>query len=587
MEKQLNIPDYWEQISLVDDFIYVPTGVENYEGKKPYYSTGSIKTQANTVEGEYSSIDRPSRANRIAKKGDVLQARMKDTNKALIIDQGLDGALFSTGFFQVRPYNNTYSSKLLYYYLFSNSFLNEKNDLCSGSTQSALNDLQAKKLYIPLPPLAEQHRIVDKIESLFSELDSSVKNLKTAKEQLKYYHQSVLKSAFEGKLTATWRETNADRLETAETLVQWIKTEREEAYEEKLTEWKKTVKMSEMDVTMGKKTSKPTKHKELQPLSSDEIAELLELPNGWKWIKLGEAFSISGGLTKNASRDKMIQQVPFLRVANVYSNELKLDDIHTIGISDNEIERVLLHENDILIVEGNGSGDQIGRMAIWNGSIKGMVHQNHLIKARPSLFVNPKYCLYFFQSMAGRELITRVATSTSGLFTLNLFKVENLLLPLVAIDEQNQIVNEIESRFSEADMMERTIDESLIKAEKMRQSILKKAFEGKFVTQNSNEESVKELLERIKEEKIKYQKELKNQKKNKVKIVKKVSIVETLQKAENNTMKSKELWQQSQYHDDIEGFYAALKKEIEEYQTIEEYKNDENDQSYVRLRNAD
>ncbi|MFM7787783.1 MAG: restriction endonuclease subunit S, partial [Microcystis panniformis] len=97
-------------------------------------------------------------------------------------------------------------------------------------------------LSIPLPPLPEQHRIVEKIEELFSELDDGVASLKKALEQLKTYRQAVLKWAFEGKLTEKWRNTHQDSLEDADTLLEQIKAERKRHYQQQLEDWKQALK---------------------------------------------------------------------------------------------------------------------------------------------------------------------------------------------------------------------------------------------------------------------------------------------------------------------------------------------------------
>ena len=120
-----------------------------------------------------------------------------------------------------------------------------------------------------MPPLNEQHRIVAKIEELFSELDKGIENLKTAREQLKVYRQALLKHAFEGKLTAQWRAANPDKLETAAALLARIQTEREQRYQQQLQQWQ---------ATGG---SKPKAPKPLPPLTAEELAELPELPEGW------------------------------------------------------------------------------------------------------------------------------------------------------------------------------------------------------------------------------------------------------------------------------------------------------------------
>jgi len=113
--------------------------------------------------------------------------------------------------------------------------------------------------------------------------------------------------------------------------------------------------------------------------------------------------------------------------------------------------------------------------------------------------------------MNGRQLIQQVASSTSGLYTLNISKVENFTLPLCTIEEQHQIVKEIETRLSVCDKLEATIAEALQKSEALRQSILKRAFEGELLSEKELEEArnapdwepAEKLLERIKAEKEK------------------------------------------------------------------------------------
>jgi len=497
MENSLDIPEYWESISLVEDFYYIPTGVQEYKGKKEYYSTGSIKGNEYNPEGKYSFDERPSRANRLVEANDVLQARMKGTNKALLIDKNLDSSLFSTGFLQVRPYGDTYVSKLLYYYLYSSVFLKEKDELCSGSTQSALNDTNAKILRVPLPPFNEQKRIVEKIETLFSELDSGIESLKAAKAQLKRYRQSVLKSAFEGKLTEAWRKEYADELESAKTLLERIKVERDTAYEKKLTEWKEAVKVWEDGGKEGKKPVKPKKLKELPSLSDEELAELPELPEIWKWAKTNH-IALETILGKMLDKQKNKGELkPYLRNINVRWNSFDLSDLYEMRFEEGEEERYGLKKGDIVICEGG----EPGRCAIWNDEDSDIRIQKALHRMRlPLGLVDDRFVYYsiLFSSQTGRIENFFTGTTIKHLTGTGLAQFE---LPLCSTTEQNQIVNEIESRFSEADAMEKAIDESLKKAEHLRQSILKKAFEGKLVAQDANDEPALELLKRIKKDK--------------------------------------------------------------------------------------
>jgi type I restriction enzyme S subunit len=191
-------------------------------------------------------------------------------------------------------------------------------------------------------------------------------------------------------------------------------------------------------------------------------------------------FEITGGLTKNSKRNTFHQKMPYLRVANVYYNKLDLTEIKEIGVTEAEIEKSLLQTGDLLFVEGNGSKSQIGRVAMWDGSIERCLHQNHLIKGRGNGDMLPEYALFYLISAGGRKQIVDVAKSTSGLYTLSTNKVKNLLIPYCDLEQQRQILEEIESRLSVCDSIEKTVDTALQQAEALRQSILKQAFEGRL-----------------------------------------------------------------------------------------------------------
>ncbi len=171
----------------------------------------------------------------------------------------------------------------------------------------------------------------------------------------------------------------------------------------------------------------------------------------------------------------------YLRVANVYANELKLDNVEMIGIQESELERVLLEKGDLLVVEGNGSVDQIGRVALWNDSISPCVHQNHIIKVRFAEKNIADFVLYWLLSPNGRKEIQRVASSTSGLYTLSLSKVSALPVPLPPLAEQQRIVAEVERRLSVIATLEQTLTANLARADRLRQSILHRAFSGRLV----------------------------------------------------------------------------------------------------------
>lgn len=197
--------------------------------------------------------------------------------------------------------------------------------------------------------------------------------------------------------------------------------------------------------------------------------------------RLDEIASITGGLTKNQRRENLKRRLPYLRVANVYHGELHLDNIAYIGVHDREIEKLLLRRGDLLVVEGNGSKDQIGRVAVWNGSIDPCLHQNHLIKVRPTTqLVRSEWIALWLQSPRGRQEIERVASSTSGLYTLSIRKVAGLVVPVPAVAVQDAIVRDVEQRMSFVERMDQVVGTSLVRAKNLRQSILLRAFSGQL-----------------------------------------------------------------------------------------------------------
>ncbi|HMR69183.1 MAG TPA: restriction endonuclease subunit S [Rubrivivax sp.] len=199
-----------------------------------------------------------------------------------------------------------------------------------------------------------------------------------------------------------------------------------------------------------------------------------------EWIDttIGDVGEVISGLTKNPKREGLPRKLPYLRVANVYANELRLDEIEYIGVADRELEKLLVRQGDLLIVEGNGSPDQIGRVALWDGSIENCVHQNHLIKVRFGSRVVPQWALTWLLSPGGRREIEGVSSSTSGLHTLSTGKVARLPIPVPPVPDQQRIVAEVDRRLSIVREVEAEVDANLKRAQALRQAVLARAFAG-------------------------------------------------------------------------------------------------------------
>ncbi|TPK39686.1 restriction endonuclease subunit S [Mesorhizobium sp. B2-5-3] len=317
----------------------------------------------------------------------------------------------------------------------------------SGTTFKELSGSRAAELAVPVAPIPEQTRIVTKIDSLTGKSRRARDHLDHIPRLVEKYKQAVLAAAFTGDLTREWREEG--------------------------------------------------------PLTYDDrgidrrLMNLGVLPVGWSWTSMGAVAQIGGGLTKNASRSSLALRVPYLRVANVYANELRLDEITEIGCTEGEYQRTLLQPGDLLIVEGNGSLDQIGRVALWKGERPGCTHQNHLIRARMGDDVIPPYTLFWLLSPQGRNSIEAVASSSSGLHTLSVSKVSGLPIPICSKEQQEEIVRRIEVAFKWIDRLATHTASARRLIDHLDQSVLTKAFRGELVPQDPTDEPASVLLDRI------------------------------------------------------------------------------------------
>lgn len=343
-----------------------------------------------------------------------------------------------------------------------------------------------------LPPLAEQHRIVTKIEELFSELDKGVENLRTAQQQLKIYRQALLKHAFEGKLTADWRAQNPDKLESADALLARIQQEREAHYQQLLQAWEAN----------GKAGSKPKAPKALPLLTGEKLADLPELPHGWIYVK---AEAICDFITKGTTPSKELLfdsdgEVPFIKVYNLTKTGSLDFTISPTFVSQEThngfLGRSKVYPGDVLM---NIVGPPLGKVSIvpnlhpeWNINQAIAIFRTNLLKSN--------VLAAFLASETTVRKTMRKSKATAGQFNLTLEICREITVPVCSISEQVQLAQELEEKSSILDQLEQTITHSLQQAEALRQSILKKAFSGQLVAQDPNDEPASVLLERIRAE---------------------------------------------------------------------------------------
>lgn len=195
---------------------------------------------------------------------------------------------------------------------------------------------------------------------------------------------------------------------------------------------------------------------------------------------LAEVAAIQGGIQKQQKRTPRDNAFPFLRVANVTAHGLDLSEVHQVELFAGELQRLRLLRGDLLVVEGNGSASQIGRASTWDGTIEDCVHQNHLIRVRPSQALNPAYLEAVWNSPQSRSALTDVASSSSGLHTLSVSKLKRLSIPVPPLDRQESLVAAVkEIREAKARMLS-AIAVSQRRSAALRRALLAAAFSGRL-----------------------------------------------------------------------------------------------------------
>ena len=402
--------------SAIKKEFFVPEGYKVYEQQNAIYDDPNrgryfiSEEKYNELEGFQvepkdfivscsGTIGKITRLPEDAKPGIINQALLRIRLEESLFNPKLFLFLFRAGFFQKLVQVETRGSAM-------------KNI-------AGVKDL--KTISLKLPPLAEQERIIEKIEELFSDIDYGIESLKTAQKQLKVYRQAVLKWAFEGKLTEEWRKQHSSTLKTGEALLAQIKAERENRYQQQLAEWEEKVREWEAIGKVGKKPAKPSKSKELQPLTKTDISELSPFPNAWCLEKLGNFSELVGGVTKGRDfKGQTTISLPYLRVANVQDGYLDLSVTKYIDVLPSELDKYRLLAGDILYTEG-GDKDKLGRGTVWKEEIKDCIHQNHVFRARLlSSEVLSSFIAYYSQTQVAKDYFFKRAKQTVNLASINM-----------------------------------------------------------------------------------------------------------------------------------------------------------------------
>jgi type I restriction enzyme S subunit len=499
MQSRRTLPDGWmwvsvDQIGSVKGGKRLPKGHTYSEARTAYPYIRVTDFQGMTVNLETLRYLRPDTQRLISRytisKNDVYISIAGSIGKTGVIPDCLDDANLTENAAKISDLAG-FSNKLLSYFLSAPYAQSQIARFTVSSNQPKLALFRIKKIEIPLPPLPEQRRIVAEIETQFTRLDAGVAALERAQANLKRYRASVLKAACEGRLVPTEAELarrDGRDYEPDDQLLTRILAERRARWEAEHP---------------GKKYKEPV---------LPDTERLPELPEGWGWTSLeilasDRRYAISSGPFGSAlgTKDYRENGIPVIRGKNVADGQLILENwVHVSKEKAARLERSMARPDDLIVVAVGSSG----RAAIVPESLPKAILSQNCNKITPDTnVILPKYLVLSMQIGIIQKQLEQKTTDTVRKF-LSLTNLRKTLIPLPPLPEQRRIVAEVERRLSVVAALEAEVEAALARAARLRQSILKRAFEGRLldpatvgaIRKSPDYEPASALLARIKAE---------------------------------------------------------------------------------------
>ena len=431
--------------------------------------------------------------------GDVLFAKITPCmeNGKAAIARGLIAGVGagSTEFHVLRPGPALRADTLLFYLLQEEFRRNARAQMTGSAGQLRVPRRFLDEQAIPIPPLPEQHRIVEAIESYFTRIDYAVATLERVQRNLKRYRASVLKAAIEGRLVPTEAKlarAEGRSYEPASVLLEQILAERRRRWEES--------ELAKMKAKGKTPNDDKWKAKYVEPVAAHSD-ELPRLPEGWHWATV-DALSWEGGYGTSQRCDVDGNGPPVLRIPNVQHETLSFDELKFATDPEGLSPDGVLLAGDFVFIRTNGSKSLIGRGALVSSPLPREYHfASYLIRLRLATGeMTAKWFALAWHVPVVREQLVRDAASSAGQHNVTLSAARRYAMPVPPVAEQQRILAEVERLLSVRESARHTASRAISGAASLRQSILKWAFEGRLVDQNPSDEPADHLLERIRAE---------------------------------------------------------------------------------------
>lgn len=426
-EKPFDIPETWEWVRLGEIAnLYIGKTPERSnplfwnDGKYPWISISDMREYGyiSSTKECISTSAASTCFKRISHVGALIMSFKLTVGRTSILNVD---AYHNEAIVTIERYcdDNNYIRDYLFYTLPKLANLGDSKDAIKGKT---LNSTSLNNLIIPIPPLAEQHRIVEKIEELLplvEEYDEAQKKLDKLNDELpEMLKKSVLQQAVMGKL-----DTRNDDDEPASVLLKRIKEEKAKLIKEK----------------------KIKKEKPLAPITDDE--KPFDIPESWEWVRIIDIANSQLGKTLDRGKDSG-EEYPYLCSINIYWDGIDLNNVKYFKLQENEKEKYRVEKNDLLVCEGG----EVARCCVWDFEME-IYYQNALHRIRFYQKINPYFYKYVIQVYKALGIIKgRGQTILHFTYT----EMKKLCFPLPPLAEQHRIVEKIEELLPLIDEMKKT-----------------------------------------------------------------------------------------------------------------------------------
>jgi type I restriction enzyme S subunit len=434
----------------------------------------------------------PSRARQRLLPDDVLVSMTRpNLNAVAMLPREMEGAVGSTGFFVLRSRHVV--PNWLFYLVQTAHFIDSMSGAVLGVLYPAVRPKDITAYSVGLPPVQEQERIVDEIEKQFTQLDAAVAALKRVQANLKRYRAAVLKAACEGRLVPTEAELvrkEGRSYETGEQLLASILKERRAKWE--------SDHLAKMHASGKPPKNEKWKQKYKEP-AIPEKKGLPMLPEGWKWSTIGQLADLGdnsitdGPFGSNLKTEHYTDVGPrVVRLQNIGDGVFRDAEAHISHEHFNKLKKHAVRRGDVVIA---ALGDPAPRACLVP-EIGPAIVKADCIRFRASTGVLQSFVMFALNSEDVRKRTTDRIHGV-GRPRLNLQEIKEIVIPLPPTNEQERIAEELDRRWGSQEKASEALASNLARADGLRQSILKRAFEGELVPQDPNDEPASALLERI------------------------------------------------------------------------------------------